>query len=562
MHSKHLLWCVAPVFALAAAAHAAAPEKQAVAAYAARVLAATCTAAGPGTVVLVARGDEVLFRDACGRASLELDVPLTPDHVLRLASITKQFAAAGVLKLVDDGKVALDDPVSKFVPGYPNGDAITVGMLLDHTSGIRSYTSIPEIMSGGGILKDVSTAQLIDSFKDVAPDFAPGADYRYNNSAYVLVGAVIEAASGQSWDGYLREVFFAPLGMAHTRGGNATAHATIPGVVAGYTSRDGTWAPAQYISMSQPHAAGALVSSVDDLLTWNRALHEGKLLSERSYRAMVTPTGKAAGSRYGFGIVADTFRGEPMLQHGGGIFGFNTYLLYMPGPDISVAVLQNTDDTRGAPGAETAARMLAAMVVGKPYPEKTPIPVDAATLRQYAGVYRIDAETTHVLRVDDGRLRVQRLPGGQSLALIPVATDVFLFDEGLSRIVFERDVAGAVVAMRFFAEDEGEGEVAPRTDEAPPSARAQMHLPDEARSRVIGTYAHEAMVVNVFLQDDTLMAQLSGQAAIEIFAESPTRFYPKTVDATLVFSPEHDAAETLTLLQGDTTLVFERQQRD
>ncbi|TDK23835.1 serine hydrolase [Luteimonas aestuarii] len=558
MRTRCLLLAV-PLFALATALHAAPPSKQQVERDAARALAANCQADAPGMAVLVARGDEVLYRGACGLASLELGVPLSPGHVFRLASVTKQFAAAGLLKLVDEGKVSLDDPLSKYVPGYPNGDAIPVRTLLDHTSGIRSYTAIPEIMAGGGIMKDLTTAELIDSFKDAEADFAPGADYRYNNSAYVLVGAVIEAASGKTWDAYLRETFFAPLGMTHTRGGQDGADGVLEGYVPGYTRKGERWAPARYLSMTQPHAAGALVSTVDDLLKWNRALHEGKLLSEDSYRAMVTPGGKAADNDYGYGIMTGTLRGEPVLQHGGGIFGFSTYLLYLPGSDTTVAVLYNADAGRpGMLGSGRIAQLLAAQAVGKPYPDKTAIDLDEATLKQYEGVYRIDAEATRVLRVANGRLTSQRVPGGQQLVLVPVAKDVFLFEEGFSRMAFERDADGAVAAMRFFPEDEGEGEVVPRTDEPLPSGRVEVQLPREVLERLVGEYAYQSMVMTVFLDGDTLKAQLSGQPAFEIFAESPSKFFLKVVEATLEFAPEGEIPDTVTLRQGGAVIEYRR----
>lgn len=276
---------------LSCEARATPPNKADVARFAADVLEKHCTLDAPGAAILVGRGDEVLYRGACGSANLELGVPLSPDHVFRIGSVTKQFAAAAVLKLVDEGKVSLDDPLTKFVPGYPGGDKVTVEMLLNHTSGIRSYTDIESVMAGGGIMKDLTTAQLIETFKNEKPDFAPGEGWHYNNSGYVLVGAVIEAASGKSWHAYLGEAFFKPLGMAHTGYGNE-ADAVIAGHVSGY-AHYGHWARAPYLSMTQPHAAGALVSTIDDLLKWNRALHEGTLLKEAGYRAMVTPTGKA-----------------------------------------------------------------------------------------------------------------------------------------------------------------------------------------------------------------------------------------------------------------------------
>lgn len=539
-------------------AGAAPPADADVAAFARRAVEGNCAADAPGMAVLLARGDEVLYRGACGRASLELGVPLSPDHVFRIGSVTKQFAAAGVLRLAEDGKLSLDDPLTKFVPGYPGGDAVTVRMLLNHTSGIRSYTDIESIMAGGGIMKDLTTAQLIETFKAEKPDFAPGEGWHYNNSGYVLVGAVIEAASGKPWHAYLDEAFFEPLGMAHTGYGNE-AESVIPGHVGGYTRKGDAWARAMYLSMTQPHAAGALVSTVDDLLKWNRALHEGKVLREASYRAMVTPAGKAAENDYGFGIFTDTLRGEPQRWHGGGIPGFSAYLLYLPGSDVSVAVLYNADSGRpGMFGTGHIANLLAAQAIGKPYPAKTPIAVDAATLAQYEGVYRIDKDAARVLRVANGRLTSQRT-GGQAYPLIPVAKDTFLFDEGFSRIVFERDADGAVTAMRFFPEDEGEGEVVARSDEPLPAAREEMALPREALERIAGSYALQGAVLTVFLDGDTPKAQLTGQPAFEIFAQSPSTFFLKVVDATLVFAPDAGAPTQVTLHQGGREMVFERQ---
>ncbi|MCD9027782.1 beta-lactamase family protein [Luteimonas sp. BDR2-5] len=545
-----LLW---PVSALAADP----PDKAAVAAYAARLMETAYPADGAGAAVLVARGDEVLVRDARGRASLELDVPLSAAQVFRLGSVTKQIAAAGVLKLAQDGRLSLDDPLTRFVPDYPDGERISVRMLLDHTSGIRSYTAIPGVMDGP-IQRDLDTVQLIDTFKDEPPDFAPGAGYRYNNSGYVLVGAVIEAASGQAWHDYLRQAFFEPLGMARTGYGLESA-AVIPGHVRGYTGDADAPAVARYLSMTQPHAAGALVSSVDDLLRWNRALHHGRVLDAAHYRAMTTPAGKAAEEgHYGFGIVVGTLRGQRLLEHGGGIFGFATHLMYLPGSGLTVAVLQNTDNPRPGLAPGEVARRLAAFALGAPYPDPVAADVDPALLQSAEGVYRIDAETTRVLRVVDGRLTSQR-SGGRRFDLVPAAPDDYVFADSLARLWIERDAAGAVTGMRFSADGDGDGEPVPRTDEPLPDERARVDLPAEALARVTGTYAHDALTLRVFLDDGRLHAQLSGQPPLALHAESAARFHPAEVEATLVFAPDDGAAQQVTLLQGGQELVFARQ---
>lgn len=511
---------------------------------------------GPGMAVLIARGDEVLYRGARGAASIELGVPLSPDQVFRLGSITKQFAAAGVLKLVEDGKLSLDDPLTKFVPGYPAGDKVTVRMLLNHTSGIKSYTDIPGVLEGP-IQKTVTTSQLIDTFKNEKPDFVPGEGWKYNNSGYVLVGAVIEAASGMPWHAWLKKSFFDPLGMKHTGYGDE-ATAVIAGHVMGYTLKDDQWAVAMYLSMTQPHAAGALVSTVDDLLRWNRALNEGKVLKADSYRQMITPVGKAADSHYGFGIFHETFRGTDLLQHGGGIFGFNTYLLYLPEHELTVATLYNADSGRpGSMGVEKMARMLAAKAIGKPYMEKKAIAVDVATLQEYEGIYRIDKDSERTVRVINGKLASQRT-GSQSFSLLPVARDTFLFEEGFSRMVFERDAAGKVAAMRFFADDEGEGQLVTRSDEPMPAERVAVTLPKPALERLVGKYEYQGMAMIVALDGEKLTTQLDGQPAFELFAESPAKFFLKVVKASLEFAPGDGPARAVTLRQGGQTLEFKR----
>lgn len=511
-------------------------------------------AAAPGAAVLVARGDEVLYRGARGSASVELGAPLDPGQVFRLASITKQFAAAGLLRLVDEGKVSLDDPLSRFLPEYPNGKAVSVRQLLNHTSGIKSYTDIAGHMVSG-IRADLDTKALVDLFKDQPNDFKPGEGYAYNNSGYVLVGAVIEAASGKPWHQYLEDTFFRPLGMDDTRWGDDAA--VIPRQVRGYSSDGKQLVSPRVLSMTQPHAAGALVSSVDDLLSWNRALHEGRLLKPASYRAMVTPEGKAADDDYGYGIGVGTIRGEKALQHGGGIFGFSTFLLYLPESDITVAMLQNSDARPGMEVAELA-RMLAAHALGKPYPPPVPVAVDPAVLKSAEGVYRIDKDAARVLRVVDGKLTSQRT-GSDPFALIPIGADEFLFKDSLTRMTIERDAAGKAVAMLFQPNGDGESQRVSRTDEPLPAERARMQLDGAALQRVSGRYVGGPGTMHVFVEEDRLMGQLTGQPPIELFAESASVFYPTVVAATLEFLPAAGPAQTLTLKQGGGEMLFTRQ---
>ena len=522
--------------------------------YAEKILAANYRQDAPGAAVLVARGDEVLFRSARGLADLKTGAPLTADSVFRIGSVSKQFAAAGLLTLVEAGKVSLADPLSKYVPGFPNGGHITVLELLNHTSGVKSYTDIASFREGP-VENDLSTARLIASFQDAKTDFAPGEGWAYNNSGYVLVGAVIEAASGQPWHDYLRTALFEPLGLANTfYGADPKA---VARQVPGYSLRDDKVVAAKGISMTIPHAAGALLSTVDDLMKWNRALHEGRVLKSDSYTQMITPTGKATEAKYGFGISQSTVQGTPMLDHGGDIFGFSSMLQYVQGPDISVVVLQNSDSSGDHDDPESIARKLTAAALGEPYPAATAIAMDVAALKQFEGVYRIDAESARVLRVVDGKLTAQRT-GGQRSNLMPIAADEFLYDDGLNRFTVQRDAAGAVAGMHFFSNGEPPGTVVARTAEPLPTARQEVPLRRQELDRVTGTYATNGMNLKVFLEGIQLKAQLSGQPAFDIFAQSPDSFFLTVVDATLAFAAGKDGAPAVTLSQGGTTTEFQR----
>ncbi|NZA25472.1 beta-lactamase family protein [Luteimonas sp. SJ-92] len=477
---------------LQAATAAAPPTPEEFSRYAEPLLAEAYRADLPGGAVLVMRGDEVLYRAARGQADVAAGVPLEPDDRFRIASVTKQFSAAGLLTLVDAGKVSLDDPLSKHLPTYPGGTRITIEQLLNHTSGVKEYTEIPGTFEGA-IRRHVTTEQLVDYFKNEAPDFAPGEGWKYSNSGYVLVGAVIEAASGQPWHRYLEQALFEPLGM------NDTGYGADPAVVArqvkGYTTNRGFLTAPLPLSMTQPHAAGALVSTVDDLARWNRGLHGGKVLAPATYARMITPVGEAKANAYGYGIWTTSVRGAPALQHDGGIAGFSAYLLYVPGAELSVAVLLNNEMASPAHDARAVARRLAAAALGDPYPPVTPVHVDVAVLKQYEGVYRVDQNSTRELRVVGENLTAQRT-GGMRSELIAITADTFVYPGDFTRLQVLRNATGDVTGMRFWSDGEGEGVVAPLTDLAVP---IDIRLPGDAFGRLVGRYWALALLIGAVI---------------------------------------------------------------
>ena len=558
MRALFLIVALVVAAALPAATNATTkPSKADVARYAERLLAENYPKDGPGAAVIVARGDEVLFRGARGMGDVEHVTPLSADDMFDVASITKQFAAAGLLKLVEAGKVSLDDPLSKFIKDYPGGDGITVLELLNHTSGVKNYTDDGDLDAATG--NKMTTLQMVDTFKNQKPEFAPGTSWAYNNSGYLLVGAVIEAASGMPWHAYLQQTLFRPLGLTHT--GLGADPVVAARQVHGYTVIERKVMRARLISLTA--ANGALVSTVDDLLKWNRALHEGRVLTQDSYRRMITPVGKAMPEQYGFGLYHTTLRGREMIGHSGLISGFRAYLLYLPQTRISVAVLQNKDPVAGVGPAEIA-RRLAALAIGEAYSAVTPIAMDAATLRQAEGVYGTDppgssyarVQSARLLRVIGGKLTIAHT-GGDRSDLMPVAVDTFESTDSLDRLRLERDAAGVVTAVRFFPWGEGDGLLFARTS-GPTAWPPLVTLPRPALERVAGTYLAGGMELRVFLDGEQLKAEVVGQASTVLWAESADKFLVAVADATVEFSPTKGAPQMAALHEGNDVIEFKR----
>ena len=338
------------------------------------------------------------------------------------------------------------------------GRLITVRHLLNHTSGIKSYTGLPNFFPQLS-RNDLSLSQLIDVFKDLPPDFEPGERFLYNNSGYVLLGAVIEAASGKTYEDFLRETFFAPLGMARTS--YLHDEPIVKQRASGYALAPGGLINAPPLSMSLPHAAGALGSTVHDLLAWDAALHGGQVLSPDSYAAMITPGRLNDGSAmtYGFGLGRSGYRERPTLGHGGGINGFLSYLGHFPDDELTVAVLSNSS----AFAVDQASFGLARRALGLADAVHAPVSLDDARLAAMAGTYRFEIGPLD-LKVRDGGLGAH-FPRPRSLYR-PLAEDaVFLADDPEVTLKFEDLQGGAWQRVQFRAY--GEPAVGVRT--APPA---------------------------------------------------------------------------------------------
>jgi CubicO group peptidase (beta-lactamase class C family) len=296
----------------------------------------------PSVAIAVVRGRDTISMKAWGMADLENGVTATARSVYRIGSVTKQFTAAVVMQLMEQGKLKVDDSIGAYLAGLPAAwRPVTIRQLLNHTSGIPSYTSVGERWRRRWSEEMPPESLLAFTMSDTMW-FPPGSQWRYDNTGYILLGMLIEKLSGHSWAADIEQRFARPLGLSDTR--SCQAEPIIARRVRGYEEEGNGWINTAYLAMSQPFAAGAMCSTVADLVRWNRALHTGKVVSAASYLMMTTPEGAAAGGAlaYGFGLGRDTIAGRPFITHGGGIHGFITGNAWVPSAELSVTVLTNS----------------------------------------------------------------------------------------------------------------------------------------------------------------------------------------------------------------------------
>ena len=296
----------------------------------------------PSASFAVIRGKDTLAFGARGLANVDASRAPTTATIYEIGSNTKQFTSSAIMKLVEQGRVKLDDDLSKYVPQFPlHGQKVSIRQLLTHTSGVHNYTNSPEwpktwneVLSPGAIIKFVAADTL---------DFAPGTAYRYSNTGYVLLGMVIEKASGQKYANYLEANFFKPLGLEETS--YCPSKTSDPAFAVGYGKGPNGITRAQFMDLSHPFSAGALCSTVGDFAKWQRALDAGKVVSPASYALMSTADTLNSGRKinYGFGLVPGVFNGHKTISHTGGIPGFASAATYVPDDSLSIVVFTNYD---------------------------------------------------------------------------------------------------------------------------------------------------------------------------------------------------------------------------
>jgi CubicO group peptidase (beta-lactamase class C family) len=489
---------------------------------------------GAGAAVLVAQNGRILFEKGYGLADVEQHVPVSSETKFRIGSITKQFTAAAILKLQEDGKLSVQDKLSKYIPDFPRGEEVTLRHLLTHTSGIHSYTDKSGFIEG--VTKAVARDDLINSFKHDPYDFDPGKKWHYDNSGFFLLGYIVEKVSGQSYGDFLGKTFFEPLGMTNTGVHRSDLH--LDHEALGYKFEQGQFSKALNWDMSWAGGAGALYSTVEDLNRWNEGIFTGKVLKEASLQAAFAPVKTEenkddnSGDGYGYGWGISHLRGAQEISHGGGLNGFSSYLLRLPRENFTVAVLANAAPT--APGVDPGqlAHVIVEFYLGDKLAPRPAVKVDKnvspASFDALVGRYDYGMGILDVTR--EGDHLYAQLSGQQRNEIFPKSPMDFFWKVVDAQITFVKDDSGKVI--KAIHHQSGQTINAPRIEEM-----KEVKTDPAAYTALLGRYDYGGgqAIMTVTREGDRLYAQLTGQPKVEIFPKSPTEFFWKVVNAQVTF---------------------------
>lgn len=480
-----------------------------------------------GATALVARRGQIFYKKAFGMADLELNVPMQVDHVFRIGSITKQFTAVAILQLMEQGKIDLQDEITRFIPDYPTqGNKITIEHLLTHTSGIANYSGITDTSKRESL--NFTPEEMIDFFRNLPMRFTTGTKWEYSNSNYFLLGYIIEKITGQSYAAYLEEHFFRPLGMTHSCYADDTR--IIKNRAGAYSQGDFGYENSRPLNMSHVYAAGAIQSTVEDLFKWHQAVHSFQLVKKETLDRAFTRYRLADGTEtsYGYGWRLGYVYGSPSIWHGGKINGFVTMEIYLPKVDVFVTVFSNCDCNSPA----DITLRLAALTVGRPYQYKE-IPLENSILQGYTGVYENQQGLQRIITMSENGLCSQLGRGPKSDLKAFQKDRFFLTNDAMQTMEFSRNPKGKIVkltAMKLTG-----NEVWNKTNKDIPDSNG-IKVNERTLQTYVGEYEVTAdFIFSVTREQDKLFLQAPQQEKLELFAETDNIFFLKVNDAQLEF---------------------------
>ncbi|MEP6596513.1 MAG: serine hydrolase [Ginsengibacter sp.] len=482
----------------------------------------------PGIAVLVAKDGNVLYRKGFGYADIKNKILVTPNTKFRIGSVTKQFTAAAILKLQENNLLSVNDKLSKFIPDFPRGDDVTIHELLTHTSGIHSYTNNDGFIDK--VATTISPDSLVNSIKKDPYDFNPGEKWMYNNSGYFILGYIVSKVSGRPYSEFLKENFFDPLHMNNT--GVHYAGIKLEQEAKGLTKKDNNYEEGINWDMSWAGGAGALYSTVDDLLKWNQALYGGKVLSKKSLDAALTPvvlkSGEKASPFYGYGLGLSKYRGLDVTSHSGGLNGFLTQLAYYPKEKLTVVMFVNTSEpeVNFNPNKIAEAFLWDKMDKQTSYAELTEKPKN---LRLYAGRYDLAGTAVITITAEKDNKLYAQISGQSKYEIFPLSEDEFFLKVVEARIKFIKDDKGEISNAILF--QNGQEINAKKLKE-----ETIININPAILDSYTGKYKlKDNIIVTVTKENNKLYAQPTGQPKLSMEPLSETDFIIKEINAKLSF---------------------------
>ena len=498
----------------------------------------------PGAAVIIAYNGEPVFRNAYGMANLELNVSNKPEYVFAIGSMSKQFVAISLLMLEAEGKLNLDDPVTKYLPEYDmQGTTITIRQLLNHSSGIKSFTEMDTFIQLMNV--DLGQQEMLDLFMHEPLMFDPGTDWSYSNSGYSIAGMIVEKVSGMSLQTFLKLKVFKRLGMKNTHLGSHNR--SIPGMVTGYSISTEGYYPAREFSWTWPFAAGGIVSNVDDMLRWDEALYTEKLLPLPSLQQAFTNYSLTDGQPMNYGLGWGVYATDTLtfIRHGGAINGFLSDGIRIPEAHFYMVVLSNSFATAN-PGDITNKVLNRLFQMGI---EDVTVLEDSIDLVPYTGVYRVERSggrsasnygedgMFRYITLEDGALYSQVSGGGKS-QLERIGIDTFYLGNDYSRYVFLRDATGAITGIKHLTLPTPTGpiDINNKTNLPLPIEKKAIDLPKGTCDKYIGVYdMGNGMQFTISVVEERVFLQPTGQGKIALYPLTETHFFIQEVDASVDF---------------------------
>lgn len=497
--------------------------------------------------VMIATDDKILFERAVGPATADEERLNEPTSAYRIGSITKSFTSALVLKTAEAGKISLDHKLSKWHPEVTNAENVTIRQMLSHTSGIASYTDLPDLAEWK--YEDNTTADMIIRIRDLKSQFEPGTQHKYSNSNYFLLGSVLEKIYEKPYAQLIEEMITEPLGMRRT--GINPEEQRIE-LSMGLSPQINGWKPVPPVHMSVPYAAGALYSTVNDLHTFSVALFGNRIFEkEATLTEMQTPV---IGT-YALGLFESEVAEEKAVAHNGGIDGYSSVWLFFPERRLHIISLSNSFLSDHASVTDAALRVHRGEEVEIPPARQAKI-LPSEILKRYTGSYALDAGFLLDVSAGGGGLTCQ-VPGQERVHLQAASDSVFFSQIHNLEIEFHMTADGQ--SVRDLTLKQGGYSFVGEPFNLPDKI---FKVDEETLQKLTGVYEIQpGFELTITVSDGTLMGQATGQGAFELIAESKTRFFATVAPIDIEFETDKNGyAEGMTLKQAGQVLHADRKQ--